>query len=114
MRLSLTILVLAALAGPAQADDDCFVAMTDWQPRVKVTDLAKAQGWAVRRLRIDDGCYEIDGWDRDGRRIEVKVHPADLTILEWEFEDDDHGHDDDHGEDGDRRPGRDWREDGED
>ncbi|MCT8328287.1 PepSY domain-containing protein [Albidovulum sediminis] len=94
MRKALTILAfLAAIpAGAAFADDDCFVPMADWQPREAVARLAAEQGWAVRRIRIDDGCYEIDGRDAEGRAIEVKVHPGTLRIVELEFEDDDQGH----------------------
>ena len=91
MRKTLTILAfLAALpAGAALADDDCFVPMADWQPREAVAEFAIAQGWEVRRIKIDDGCYEIDGRDAQGRAIEVKLHPGTLQIVEFEFEDDD-------------------------
>ena len=93
MRKTLTILAfLAALpAGAALAGDDCFVPMADWQPREAVAQFAIAQGWEVRRIKIDDGCYEIDGRDAQGRAIEVKLHPGTLEIVEFEFEDDDHG-----------------------
>ncbi|MFN4203875.1 MAG: PepSY domain-containing protein [Tabrizicola sp.] len=92
MRKTLTILAfLAALpAGAALADDDCFVPMADWQPREAVARFAVAQGWTVRRIKIDDGCYEIDGRDAEGRAIEVKLHPGTLRIVKMEFEDDGH------------------------
>ena len=94
MRKTLTILAfLAGLpAGAALADDDCFVPMADWQPREAVTKFAVTQGWEVRRIKIDDGCYEIDGRDATGRAIEVKLHPGTLRIVEFEFEDEDEGH----------------------
>jgi hypothetical protein len=63
--------------------------MADWQPREAVARLAAEQGWTVRRIKIDDGCYEIDGRDSQGRAIEVVVHPGTLKIIEFEFEDDD-------------------------
>lgn len=78
-------------AGVALADDDCFVPMADWQPREAVAKLAAAKNWTVRRIKIDDGCYEIGGKDADGRAIEVKIHPGTLEIIgiEFEHEDDD-------------------------
>ena len=93
MRKTLTILAFVASlpAGMALADDNCFVPMADWQPREAVARFATAQGWDVRRIRIDDGCYEIDGRDAQGRAIEVKLHPGTLQIVEFEFEDDDEG-----------------------
>ncbi|KJS40198.1 MAG: hypothetical protein VR71_24360 [Roseovarius sp. BRH_c41] len=93
MKMTLTILSFLALipAGTALASDDCFVPMADWQPRDAVAGLAAENGWTVRRIKIDDGCYEIDGRDADGRQIEVTVHPATLAVIEFEYEDDDDG-----------------------
>lgn len=91
--LMMTALCAASLtAGMAQADDDCFVPMTEWQPREAVAKLAAEQGWTVRRIKIDDGCYEVIGNDAEGRAIEVKVNPGTLAIEEIEFEEE---HDED-------------------
>ena len=93
MKTLALLTVLAALpAGIAVAgshhDDDCYVPMADWQPRDAVERLAADNGWTVGRIKVDDGCYEIDGTDADGRRIEVTVHPATLEVIEIEREDD--------------------------
>ncbi|MDZ4391937.1 PepSY domain-containing protein [Cypionkella sp.] len=101
MMKTLTILTFLAAfpAGMALADDDdCFVPMADWQPREAVAALAAKNGWSVRRIKIDDGCYEIDGRDAAGRRIEVTVQPATLQVLQIEYED--------HEEDGIRKGGK--------
>lgn len=88
--------VFAALVGttPARADDDCWVPMADWQPRDAVVQLAKEHGWTLRRIKIDDGCYELVATDANGAPLEIKVNPATLEILDIDHEDDDH--DDDH------------------
>lgn len=93
MRKTLTILafLVALPAGTALAEDDCFVPMADWQPREAVSQFAIAQGWEVGRIRIDDGCYAIDGRDAQGRAIEVELHPGTLQIVEFEFADVDRG-----------------------
>ena len=99
MRASTTMLALLgglAAAGPAWADDDCWVPMADWQPRDAVERMAEAQGWTVRRIRIDDGCYQVEGLDAEGRRVEVTVDPATLSVVEVEAgydEEGGHGHD---------------------
>jgi len=92
IRLS-TSLVIACLmaAAPAGADDDCAVPMADWQPRAAVEQFAATQGWRVQRIRLDDGCYEVIGTDAAGRRIEAKLDPARMTIIELEYEDHDEG-----------------------
>ncbi|SFU21064.1 PepSY domain-containing protein [Sedimentitalea nanhaiensis] len=94
--MATTLLVGLGAAGVALADDDdCRVPMADWQPREAVQAMAEAQGWTVRRIKTDDGCYEIKGRDATGREIEVKVDPATLAVVEFEYEDDDDD-DDDH------------------
>jgi len=97
MRKSLTILTILAVlpAGTALAEEGCFVPMSDWQPRAAVVTLAEAKGWTVRRIKIDDGCYEIDGKDQAGRRIEVTIHPATLEVLKIEGQASENGEDDD-------------------
>lgn len=89
------LLIFALIASPALADEDCAIPMTDWQPREAVVKFAAAQGWELRRIRIDDGCYEVIGRDAAGRAIEAKLDPATLAVIEMEFEDD---HDEDHEE----------------
>lgn len=99
MRKTLTILACVGLLAPvlapgaAEAGRDCLVPMADWQPREAVARLATEQGWTIRRIKIDDGCYEVKGSDATGRPIEAKIHPGTLVILEIEFEDEkDHDH----------------------
>lgn len=88
-----TSLVVACLlaTAPAMADEDCAVPMDQWQPRDAVAQLAMQNGWSVTRIRLDDGCYEVLGRDAQGRRIEVKLDPARLTIIDLEYEDLDGG-----------------------
>ena len=97
MRKTLTILAFVAVlpAGSAWAEEGCFVPMSDWQPREAVTKLAEARGWAVRRIKIDDGCYEIDAKDKAGKRIEVTVQPATLEVLKVEQEEAESGEEED-------------------
>ncbi len=89
MTKTLTMLacLVALTAGTANAEEECFVPMSLWQPKEAVTQLAAQNEWTVRRIKIDDGCYQIDGTDAAGRRIEVTIHPATLDVIEIEYED---------------------------
>jgi hypothetical protein len=69
--------------------------MALWQPRAAVVRLAAEKGWELRRIKIDDGCYEVIGRDADGRSIEVTLDPATLAVVDMEFEDDPQGGSDD-------------------
>lgn len=98
--------VLAALSVGTLAyadDNDCYVPMSKWQSRDAVRNMAEAQGWDVRRIKIDDGCYEIKGNDASGREIEAKIDPATLSVIKMEYEGREHGDDDDDDDDGNMR-----------
>lgn len=88
MRKTLTVLgfLLLLPAGAALAHDDCFVPMADWQPREAVAKLAESKGWKVRRIKIDDGCYEVDASDATGRRFEATLQPATLELIGMEYD----------------------------
>jgi len=85
MRQAITILVTgAALAGAGaavRADESCAGTMATWKPRAEVEKLAATQGWVLRRINIEDGCYEIVGTDSTGHPIEIIVDPNTLHIL---------------------------------
>ncbi|MGB8713020.1 MAG: PepSY domain-containing protein [Onishia taeanensis] len=104
MLLRVTTAMAAALtasltAGTSFADDDCRDPIAEWQPRDVLRQALKAEGWKVRRIRIDDGCYEVRGFDQHGNRVEAKYSPASLRLRELEIENDD---DEDDGEHHDR------------
>lgn len=84
MRKTLAILGLLLAhfpAGAALADEGCSVPMTDWQPREAVVKFAESKGWKMRRIKIDDGCYEVIGRDATGHRLEATLNPATLEVI---------------------------------
>ena len=77
------ILSLGA-TGMALADDDCRSPMDQWQSREAASSHVQQLGISPDRLRIDDGCYEVRGRDSDGNRVELKLDPASLALIELE------------------------------
>ncbi|MFD2189382.1 PepSY domain-containing protein [Pistricoccus aurantiacus] len=77
-------------ATAAQASHDCKDPVADWQPREILRQQLEAKGWQVRRIKIDDGCYEVKGLDQDGNKVEADYAPASLRLrkLEIEFDED--------------------------
>lgn len=55
--------------------------------------MAEGRGWKVRRIKIDDGCYEIYFRDADGAEFEARINPATLEIIKIESESMDESHD---------------------
>ncbi len=72
----LTTLALLAGFGQAMASGDhCTVPKAEWQPREALEAKLKADGWDVRKIKIEDGCYEVYGIDATGAKQEVLIDP---------------------------------------
>lgn len=81
-------IMLAGLAGNAAiADTYCDVPMVDWLPVEELIAHLESQGWAVERVKIDDGCYEAYAFDTNGRFVEVHFNPQTLEVIKLEVED---------------------------
>lgn len=93
--LSLSLLLLS---GAALADDDCDDPVASWQPRENLREKLEAEGWTVHRIKVDDGCYEVKGFDSNGVRAEATFAPTTLIMMKWEREDDDDDDARDHGD----------------
>jgi Peptidase propeptide and YPEB domain len=88
MRSSIVIPALLfaglALSPPAVAQNVIFV------PEGRVTadvaqDIAVGNGViAIRKIEYYDGAWKVEGRDREGRRVEMKIHPTTGEILRLE------------------------------
>ncbi|MEP1209864.1 MAG: PepSY domain-containing protein [Rhizobiaceae bacterium] len=50
----------------------------NWKSREALTAKVKAEGWQVRRVKVDGGCYELYGTTPEGERVEAYFHPVTL------------------------------------
>ena len=66
----------------AQASDDyCKVPMSEWQPTEALEQMLTQKGWEVRRIKQDDGCYEVYAMDEKGHRRETYFNPKTFEIV---------------------------------
>lgn len=76
--LTLTAL-LAGLALPAAATGryTCeAVERSSWISEDALTQQLVEEGWSVRFMKEDGGCWEVYGTDTEGRRVEGYFHPV--------------------------------------
>ena len=83
--LVITILALAGLASSsAQAEDVPDRVVTPEESR-RITDALSARGYVeIHDLEVDDGRFEVDARDRDGREMELELELETLEILRAE------------------------------
>lgn len=79
----MTVLITSCLlSGVALADDDCTDPISQWQPKEQLRQMMEDNGWEVKRIKVDDGCYEVRGFDRKGNHVKATFSPASLKIIE--------------------------------
>ena len=79
-------LLAAAVAGivctlPAFAHEErCEpIPKAEWKPQAELTKKLTDAGWKeVKRVKIENGCYEVYGTDEKGAKAEVFFHPKTL------------------------------------
>ena len=52
------------------------VEKSKWLSEDALTKKLTAEGWQVRRMKEDGGCWEVYGTTPEGQRVEAYFHPA--------------------------------------
>ncbi len=79
--MSVAALALSGVAATALAGERCDVPKDQWQPQAALEKKLSAMGWDIKRVKHDEGCYEVYALDADGQRREVYFDPATLESL---------------------------------
>jgi len=89
--LALAFTLFAISTTLAQAAEKCSVPMADWKPREDLEAKLKAQGWDVRTIKTEDGCYEAYAIDDNGHRVEAYFNPKTFEPVGSSDGDEDEG-----------------------
>ncbi|WP_395020711.1 PepSY domain-containing protein [Dongia sp.] len=78
--LSLLIASVAGI-GTAAAEDICNVPQAEWQPKEALQQKLVSEGWTIKAIKIDEGCYEVYGKDAAGQRMETYFDPKSFAVM---------------------------------
>lgn len=76
-RLCAALLALSAAGGAlAHGSFKCAVPKAEWRKQSELKAKLLADGWKkVRQVKVDNGCYEVYGFDEKNARAEVYFNP---------------------------------------
>jgi hypothetical protein len=77
-------MIASLFSFPALATGHYECEVTDrsvWLTKTQVTQQLNEDGWHVRRMKEDGGCWEVYGTSPEGQRVEVYVHPVSGEVL---------------------------------
>jgi len=78
--LAAALLATAPLAAPAATSACPDTPREKWLKPEEVQARLQAKGYDVRRVKREGACFEVKA-EKDGKRIEAYVNPADATIV---------------------------------
>lgn len=74
-----TIALTASGAAMATGLATCDSGSEDtWQSKDVLEQRLTDEGWDVRKIEVDGGCYEVYALDDKGERVEAYFHPQTL------------------------------------
>jgi hypothetical protein len=84
-RSALAVGLLSA-ASVAFAGPQCTTAdRAEWQDEAAFQEKLKAEGYEIKVFKVTDGnCYEIYGWDKDRRKVEIYFDPVSGNAVKTE------------------------------
>lgn len=85
-----TVLAMGLLsaASVAFAGPQCTAAdRAEWQDEAAFQEKLKAEGYEIKVFKVTDGnCYEIYGWDKDRRKVEIYFDPVTGEAVKTEID----------------------------
>lgn len=79
------ILISVLIGGAALAEDNCVDPVANWQSREVLRQQIEQRGWTIKRIKVDDGCYEVRGVDSKGNKFKATYAPVSLQIQALEI-----------------------------
>lgn len=74
---------LAALSAAAVAGPTCNVPQDKWMKEADFKKGLEQQGYQIKQFKVTKGqCYEIYGFDKAGKKVEIYFDPSNGKVLE--------------------------------
>ncbi|WP_440892497.1 PepSY domain-containing protein [Aeromonas dhakensis] len=88
MKLTPLLLLIPLLSGAALADPQCTQAdKSKWMNEADAQQQIKAMGYDIKKFKVTEtNCYEIYGWDKEKRKVEIYFDPTDLKKVKEEID----------------------------
>jgi len=89
-KIALTTLSLLTglTSGIALASPECTQAdQTGWIPEAQAQQQIQKMGYKIKKFKVTrKQCYEIYGWNEQGKRVEIYFDPTDLRKVKEEID----------------------------
>ena len=96
LRHLLMLSVFAIVPSVASASPSCTTEpQSKWMSEDAMKAIIKDLGYTVKTFEVTGSCYEIYGYNKDGKQVEVYFNPVSGDVVEEEIENGDDNDDKD-------------------
>ncbi len=86
MKHLLMILALGAFLVSCGKTECTTADRSTWQDEAAFKQQLTEQGYRIEEFKVTDGnCYEIYGWDKDNKKVEIYFNPVDGSKVKEEI-----------------------------
>ncbi len=79
--------LLALSAGSALASAKCEKhPKEEWMKEADAKAKLEADGYKIKKFKVDGNCYEIYGYNKEGKKVEIYFDTKSLAIVKAEIE----------------------------
>lgn len=83
-----TIAAMTLISGTAMASSTyCNEPKSKWMSVGSIKAKVTSMGYKVRKIEVDDGCYEAYATDSSGRRMEIYLNPVTAEVVKMKEDD---------------------------
>ena len=83
-RMLLVVLLLASTGAFAGANCTKYP-KAEWMPEAEAKAKLEAQGYKIKKFKVDGNCYEIYGENKEGKKAEVYFDVKTLAVIKSEI-----------------------------
>ncbi len=81
----LSLAVFAAASAFAKADCKAYP-KAEWMKEADAKSKIEAQGYTIKKFKVDGNCYEIYGKNKEGKKVEIYFDAKTLDVVKSEIE----------------------------
>ncbi|MCB4812062.1 PepSY domain-containing protein [Methylovorus menthalis] len=79
------LLLLSVLNVHAAADCPAYP-KEEWASEDTLKDALAQEGYKIKKFKVDGNCYEIYGWNKQGKKVEIYFDMKTFAIIKAEVE----------------------------
>ena len=83
LRTAAALVLTLGTAAAAFAGPTCNVPQEKWMKEADFKAQLEGQGYQIKTFKVSKGkCYEIYGFDKAGKKVEIYFNPETAAVLE--------------------------------